>query len=286
METSFIIAPQNSNGFVVDVTPPQKLTRPPALIARKHLHYLLNPLHTLSLMPFRQQSLFAAFSCPSRRALHILNNRIAYRIPQRTQAIIHLQRQAQYNNISAPSLTQRRTLSNTTSRKMASDEDYMAFLNKANQDADEGRAAQAAQSSRGGAGQQRTFKTADEGSELPKSIAEAIRDAFYVSEADEPFKGVSLKWKGEGGLPDEVEFAKLINHWDAENAQIDIMDPVDWDSQGEYGNVIDAVREATKGNDVRVYRVARDLTRAEYFVISRDDEGGRIVGVKALGIES
>ncbi|KAL6801818.1 hypothetical protein J3E68DRAFT_394457 [Trichoderma sp. SZMC 28012] len=231
-------------------------------------------------MPPSQQSLFAAFSCPSRRALHI-NNRIAHRIPQ---AIIHLQRQGQYNSISAPSFTQHRTLSNTVSRKMASDEDYMAFLNKANQDADEGRAA--AQSSRGGAGQQRAFKTTDEGSELPKSIAEVCRDAFYVSEADEPFKGVSLKWKGEGGLPDEVEFAKLINHWDAENAQIDIMDPVDWDSQGEYGNVIDAVREATKGNDVRVYRVARDLTRAEYFVISRDDEGGRIVGVKALGIES
>ncbi|KAL6826842.1 hypothetical protein J3E69DRAFT_332322 [Trichoderma sp. SZMC 28015] len=231
-------------------------------------------------MPPSHQSLFAAFSCPSRRALHI-NNRIAHRIPQ---AIIHLQRQGQYNNsISASSFTPRRTLSNTTSRKMASDEDYMAFLNKANQDADEGRAA--AQSSRG-AGQQRTFKTTDEGSELPKSIAEVIRDAVYVSEADEPFKGVSLRWKGEGGLPDEVEFAKLINHWDAENAQIDIMDPVDWDSQGEYGNVIDAVREATKGNDVRVYRVARDLTRAEYFVISRDDEGGRIVGVKALGIES
>ncbi|PTB56890.1 hypothetical protein M431DRAFT_529643 [Trichoderma harzianum CBS 226.95] len=261
-------------------------------------------------MPSNQQSLFAAFSCPSRRALHI-NNRIAHPI---SQAIIHLQRQDQYNSISAPSFTQRRTLSNTVSRKMASDEDYMAFLNKANQDADEGRAA--AQSSRG-AGQQRAFKIADEGSELPKSIAEVIRDAFYVSEADEPFKGVSLKWKGEGGLPDEgqlffvyaldtpfqdwgftvpsslwkekirrgnlcrranwnyvyiVEFAKLINHWDAENAQIDIMDPVDWDSQGEYGNVIDAVREATKGNDVRVYRVARDLTRAEYFVISRDDE--------------
>ncbi|KAL6808995.1 hypothetical protein GGI42DRAFT_227986 [Trichoderma sp. SZMC 28013] len=238
-------------------------------------------------MPPSQQSLFAAISCPSRRALHI-NKRTAHRIPQR----IYLQPQAQYNNnnsssIAAPSFrgfTQRRTLSNTASLKMASDEDYMAFLNKANQDADEGRAA-AAQSS-GGAAQQRTFKTADEGSELPKSIAEVCRDAFYVSEADEPFKGVSLKWKGEGGLPDEVEFAKLINHWDAENAQIDIMDPVDWDSQGEYGNVIDAVREATRGNDVRVYRVARDLTRAEYFVISRDDEGGRIVGVKALGVES
>lgn len=83
---------------------------------------------------------------------------------------------------------------------MASDEDYMAFLNKANQDADEGRAA--AQ----GAGGQRTFKAADEGSELPKSIADVCRNTFYVSEADELFKGVSLKWKGEGGLPDEGQF--------------------------------------------------------------------------------
>jgi hypothetical protein len=82
---------------------------------------------------------------------------------------------------------------------MASDEDYMAFLNKANQDADEGKAAATTQS----AGQQRTFKTADEGSELPKSIADVCKDTFYVSEADEPFKGVSLRWKGEGGLPDE-----------------------------------------------------------------------------------
>ncbi|KAM0465108.1 hypothetical protein ACHAPV_002103 [Trichoderma viride] len=167
---------------------------------------------------------------------------------------------------------------------MASDEDYMAFLNKANQDAEEGQAAAA--SSAQSAGQQRTFKTTDEGSKLPKSIADVLKDAFYVSEADEPFKGVSLKWKGEGGLPDEVEFAKLIQHWDAENAQVDIMDPVDWDSDGQYANIIDAVSEATRGNDVRVYRVARDLTRAEYWVISRDDKEDRIVGVKALGVES
>lgn len=83
-----------------------------------------------------------------------------------------------------------------------------------------------------------------------------------------------------------VEFAKLIQHWDAENAQVDIMDPVDWDSDGQYANIIDAVSEATRGNDVRVYRVARDLTRAEYWVISRDDKEDRIVGVKALGVES
>lgn len=83
-----------------------------------------------------------------------------------------------------------------------------------------------------------------------------------------------------------VEFAKLIQHWDAENAQVDIMDPVDWDSDGQYANIIDAVSEATRGNDVRVYRIAKDLTRAEYWVISRDDKEDRIVGVKALGVES
>lgn len=85
---------------------------------------------------------------------------------------------------------------------MASDEDYMAFLNKANQDAEEGQAAAASSAQSAG---QRTFKTTDEGSALPKSIADVLKDAFYVSEADEPFKGVSLKWKGEGGLPDEGE---------------------------------------------------------------------------------
>lgn len=81
-----------------------------------------------------------------------------------------------------------------------------------------------------------------------------------------------------------MEFAKLIQHWDAEGAEISIMDPTDWDSQGQYGKVIDAVREASKGNDVRVYRVVRDQTRVEYWVISRAE--GSIVGAKALAVES
>lgn len=80
------------------------------------------------------------------------------------------------------------------------------------------------------------------------------------------------------------EFATLIQHWDAKNAEISILDPLDWDSQGQNTKVIEAVRQAGKGNDVRVYRVARDATRAEYWVITRAED--RIVGVKALGIES
>lgn len=62
------------------------------------------------------------------------------------------------------------------------------------------------------------------------------------------------------------------------------MDPLDWDSNGQYTNVIEAVRKASKGNDVRVYKVVRDETRVEYWVITRDED--RIVGAKALAIES
>ncbi|EFY87403.1 hypothetical protein J3459_011508 [Metarhizium acridum] len=162
---------------------------------------------------------------------------------------------------------------------MASDEDYMAFLDKANQDLDDGNALAAKQKEQSNA----VFKTVDQGSQAPKVIRDACQDAVYVTDADEPFEEVSLKWSGDG-LPDEIEFAKLIKHWDADNADISIMDPVDWDSQGQYTKLIEAVREATKGNDVRVYSVVRDKTRTEYWVVSSEE--GRIVGVKALGVES
>lgn len=81
---------------------------------------------------------------------------------------------------------------------MASDEDYMSFLNKANEDASGGT----------GGGQATTqsktqFKTTDSGSQVPKEIKDVCKDAFYVSDADEPFEPVSLSYSGEGGLPDE-----------------------------------------------------------------------------------
>ncbi|QPH06000.1 hypothetical protein C2857_004172 [Epichloe festucae Fl1] len=166
-----------------------------------------------------------------------------------------------------------------TRNTMASDEDYMSFLDKTNQDLSDGQALAKRQEAQSKA----VFKTTDAGTQVPKVIKEACEDAVYVTDADEPFEEVSLKWDGSG-LPDETEFAKLIEHWHAESADISIMDPVEWDSQGQYTQVIEAVREATKGNDVRVYRVVRDETRCEYWVVSR--EQGRIVGVKALGVES
>lgn len=48
--------------------------------------------------------------------------------------------------------------------------------------------------------------------------------------------------------------------------------------------MVEAVGKAVKGNDVRVYRVAKDATRAEYFIVGC--EGGRMLGVKAAAVES
>ena len=88
---------------------------------------------------------------------------------------------------------------------MASDEDYMSFLDKANQDPSLGVVKQ--QEKGGGAGGVVELKTVDEGVAVPGPLAAATRDAFYTSDADEPFVPVALRWDEAGkGLPDEGEF--------------------------------------------------------------------------------
>ncbi|KAI0536290.1 hypothetical protein GGR58DRAFT_475850 [Xylaria digitata] len=187
-----------------------------------------------------------------------------------------LQRQTAYRQ---PHL---RNFRATAVTKMASDEDYMAFLNKANQDPNEGYV-KPQRSSNG------EFKATDDDAKIPAAIQEAIQDAFYVSDADEPFVPVSLAWdEGGKGLPDEEEFATLIHHPDPSKASIEIQDPADWDTQGKYQAILDAVTKAGKGNDVRVYRVAKGGARVEYWIVTTDGKGAgaRLVGAKALAIES
>lgn len=79
-------------------------------------------------------------------------------------------------------------------------------------------------------------------------------------------------------------FAKLINHPKPSEADIQIMDVGEWDTQGQYKDVVEAVREAVKGSDVRVYKIVKDGSRIEYWVVGV--EGAHLVGVKALAVES
>lgn len=53
----------------------------------------------------------------------------------------------------------------------------------------------------------------------------------------------------------------------------------------QYKKVIDAVKKAGSGQ-VKVFRVELEGTRAEYYVVSVDKEGGKVVGLKALSVES
>jgi len=76
---------------------------------------------------------------------------------------------------------------------MASDEDYASFLDKANEDPSAG-----------------TAKSQDKGkvelkavdTDVPAPLTKATKDAFYVSDADEPFEPVALKFSGKT-LPTE-----------------------------------------------------------------------------------
>ncbi|ROT43288.1 hypothetical protein SODALDRAFT_327480 [Sodiomyces alkalinus F11] len=173
----------------------------------------------------------------------------------------------------------------TSKHGMASDEEYMAFLNKANEDPQAGYAKQA------DTGASKIFKAQDTGVDVPKPIATALEkgDKVYVSDADEPFVAVALSWdEGGKGLPDEVEFAELIQHPDPENAGVELLDPIDWDSDGQYQDLVEAVRTAGKGNDVRVYRVPSSGARVEYWVVTTEGKGpeAKLVGVKAMAVES
>jgi hypothetical protein len=62
------------------------------------------------------------------------------------------------------------------------------------------------------------------------------------------------------------------------------MDIAHWDPRGEYKELVHATREATRGSDVIVYRIGTGGARAEYWVVGV--EGGKLLGVKALAVES
>lgn len=82
---------------------------------------------------------------------------------------------------------------------MAADDEYMDFLNKANEDPGQGSASAQAQSGHA----KKELKAADHGADIPQPLVKATKDAFYMSDADEPFVPVSLAWEKGEGLPNE-----------------------------------------------------------------------------------
>lgn len=60
----------------------------------------------------------------------------------------------------------------------------------------------------------------------------------------------------------------------------------DFDAKGQYKAVIDAVKGESDGGNLGFFQAELDRTRSEYLVIGVDSKNGRIVGLKALSIES
>ncbi|KAG9231413.1 hypothetical protein BJ875DRAFT_506685 [Amylocarpus encephaloides] len=171
-----------------------------------------------------------------------------------------------------------RLLHSTTPSKMASDSDYASFLEKANEDPNAGNASTHSQGKAG-------TKTVDEGVEVPQALKEGVKDKWFTSETDEEFVPVALSYE-KASLPDEAMFAKLISHPRGKDAGVQIMDIGEWDPQGEHKEVVDVVRVAGKGGDVRVYRVGGEGSRVEYWIVTMDQEGKRVLGGKVLAVES
>ncbi|KAJ5923940.1 hypothetical protein N7466_008127 [Penicillium verhagenii] len=171
----------------------------------------------------------------------------------------------------------------STSHIMASDDAYMAFLNKANAD-NSAASTESEQAPRP--------QAVDDSLNLPASLQEV--KVNYVSESDEPFEPVLLRWKGatKGEWPSADDLSSLISPTADISSNISTLDEASFDPRNEYTGILKAVRSATTEDDpdkvdIKIYRVQLGTSKLEYYVLALNSaEGGRIVGMRALSIES
>lgn len=151
---------------------------------------------------------------------------------------------------------------------MSSDDAYASFLDKANQDTG---SADAQKSSSA----KKSYGTKSVDTAVP-SVLEKVEE-YYVSDADEPFEPVSLKYDGKS-----ISAAQLKKLLGGEN---DVEESAPKGFESQYKSVVEAVKKAGNG-EVKVFRVEVGGTRAEIYVVGVDEEEGRVVGMKALSVES
>ncbi|KAL2046800.1 hypothetical protein N7G274_000818 [Stereocaulon virgatum] len=152
--------------------------------------------------------------------------------------------------------------------RIMSDDAYSSFLDKANQDTGAGKPST----------QSKSAATRAVDTEVPAALQKV--EQYYVSEADEPFEPVSLKWDGTS-MPSENEFGELIGH----KGEVSTVNTKEFDPKGDYKEVLQAVEKAGDGK-TRIYRLETGKSRAEYYVVGLDGKGGRVVGLKAKAVES
>ncbi|OJJ76370.1 hypothetical protein ASPBRDRAFT_38813 [Aspergillus brasiliensis CBS 101740] len=170
-------------------------------------------------------------------------------------------------------------------RTMSSDNDYMAFLNKANADL----SASQVQPQRDTTSSTPRTQTIHTDVRIPAPLTSV--DAFYISETDEPFEPVALKWPdaGRGIWPDAAALSNLISPDADLSNSIETLTFSTFDPKNQYAGVVRAVRAAVgdeEGANIKVYRVEVARSRVEYFVLALDGTEGLVVGLRAKAIET
>ncbi|KAJ5394515.1 uncharacterized protein N7487_012156 [Penicillium crustosum] len=175
----------------------------------------------------------------------------------------------------------------TSTQIMSSDDAYMSFLDKANADVS-GSAPQQ------GAGTVKT-ETVHSSLSVPKPLQSV--DAYYISDTDEPFEPVALKWDGaaKAAWPSADQLSSLISPDTDLSQSISILSPSSFDPKNQYSTALDAVRAAAVEKDssadqsaveLKVYRVEQTSTKIEYWVLALDAPESRLVGLRAKAVES
>ncbi|KAJ5201096.1 hypothetical protein N7449_005899 [Penicillium cf. viridicatum] len=175
----------------------------------------------------------------------------------------------------------------TSTQIMSSDDAYMSFLDKANADVS-GSAPQQ------GAGTVKT-ETVHSSLSVPKPLQSV--DAYYISDTDEPFEPVALKWDGaaKGAWPSADQLSSLISPDTDLSQSISILSPSSFDPKNQYSAALDAVRAAAVEKDsgadqsaaeLKVYRVEQTSTKIEYWVLALHAPESRLVGLRAKAVES
>ena len=76
-------------------------------------------------------------------------------------------------------------------------------------------------------------------------------------------------------------FGKLLGH----SGSVSKIANKDFDPRGQYAEVLEIVEKIGDGKST-VFKVQQGHTRAEYYVVSLDGGHKRLVGLKALAVES
>ncbi|KAF2865348.1 hypothetical protein BDV95DRAFT_586755 [Massariosphaeria phaeospora] len=244
----------------------------PASLASTNPKTMIKVPHPFPVLHRTKTTVFSAIPYFTRASRPSRNCSLTHKRPspnQRTRAFpLALRASPSTTSLELPTLPNQPPHSNLSTSAIAkmSDQDYTAFLDKANQDTGSVTTQQS-----------KSYGTKSVNTEVPK-VLQSVEE-YYVSDADEPFEPVALKFGG-GEITAE-KLKELLGH----DADVSSVAAKDFDPKGQYKSVVEAVQKAGNGQ-IQVFRVEHGGTRAEYYVVSVDEKEGVVVGLKALSVES